>query len=179
MRKGHIVATITLLAIAAPAAAQMQQGEARQTCPATPASVPAELAGWAAAQPLAAARDPQGLPAAALTPGKAVDLTLGQTSGLAYAMRPERPGDPVSHGGMAQLKVAKAGHYRVAIDSAAWLDLVAGGKGLESVAHSHGPACSGIRKMVDFRLEPGDYVLQIAGNGSARVRVMVMELPVA
>ena len=68
---------------------------------------------------------------------------------------------------------------RVAIDSAAWLDVVADGKSLEAVAHGHGPDCSGVRKMVDFTLAPGTYLLQIVGNGTAKLRVLVTHTPAA
>jgi hypothetical protein len=50
---------------------------------------------------------------------------------------------------------------------------------LTSIAHGHGPDCSGIRKMVDFRLEAGSYVLQIVGNGAPTVRVLVASVPAA
>lgn len=36
---------------------------------------------------------------------------------------------------------------------------------------------SGIRKIVDFRLEPGVYTLQIVGNAAPLLRVLVTGLP--
>ncbi len=146
-------------------------------CSATPVALPAELAPWTAAGPLAAAASVEALGAARLTVGEARDLALGQTGQVQYALRPERPGGSVSHGGMAQFTVARAGIYRVALGNAAWLDVVADGKSLASVAHGHGPDCSGIRKMVDFQLAPGDYVLQVAGSGTPEVRVLVANVP--
>jgi len=164
------------LAAAAPAGVA---ATAAPACPATPAPLPAALAPWTAPAPLAAATDVAGLAAATLPLGAAKDLALGRTPAVRYALRPERPGGSVSHGGMARFVVAQAGVYRVAMDSAAWIDVVADGKSLESVAHGHGPDCSGIRKMVDFRLAPGAYVLQVAGNGTPRVRVLVTSVPAA
>ncbi|WP_084465566.1 hypothetical protein [Sphingobium quisquiliarum] len=47
----------------------------------------------------------------------------------------------------------------------------------ESVAHGHGPNCSGIRKMVDYSLHPGRYTLQIAANSEERLTLLVTPSP--
>ena len=65
----------------------------------------------------------------------------------------------------------------MALGSGAWVDIVKDGKAIESVAHGHGPDCSGIRKMVDFPLEPGNYVLEIAANGQSQLPLLVAHLP--
>ncbi len=163
-----ILFPLLLLAAADPAIAP--------TCAAI-APPPAELAGWKETQPLAAATSAQGLSAAMLTAGKSLELALRQTNEVTYTLAPQRAPAATSHGGMVQFKVTAAGTYRIAIDSAAWIDVVAGGTGLTSVGHGHGPDCSGIRKMVDFKLAPGSYVLQIAGNATPKVHVMLVRLP--
>lgn len=168
-----------VLALAAAEPAPSMAAAAPATCPATPVALPTELASWPSPKPLAAATTAAGLGAAMLTLGQAVDLSLRPTPDVSYALRPERPGGSVSHGGMAQIRVEKAGTYRVAISSAAWLDVLGDSKSLTSIAHGHGPDCSGIRKMVDFRLEAGSYVLQIVGNGAPTVRVLVASVPAA
>lgn len=166
-----VAATIGVM----PAAAQRQQAEAQ--CPADAAPLPAELSGWATRTPLTAAVNTGELARSTLTPGKAVDLALKPTPQVSYVLRPENPGGSVSNGGMAGFTVDRAGVYRVAIGTAAWIDVVHEGKAAMSVGHGHGPACSGIRKMVDFKLEPGSYVLEIAGNGSPVISVLVTPLP--
>jgi len=150
---------------------------AAPTCPAEAVPLPAGLAGWASKIRLTAATDAVGLSAATLTPGKAVDLALSPTPQVKYTLRPERPGGSVSSGGMVAFTVPSAGTYRVALGSAAWIDVVRDGTSLASAAHGQGPACSGIRKMVDFALQPGGYVLQIVGNGTPTAPVMVARLP--
>nr|WP_179220809.1 hypothetical protein [Sphingomonas laterariae] len=47
----------------------------------------------------------------------------------------------------------------------------------QQIATAHGPACSGVRKMVDFRLKAGRHVLQIAGSASPAIALMVTRLP--
>ncbi len=96
---------------------------------------------------------------------------------ISYAAAMKHPGAPGSFGGNLAFLVASAGRYRVALGSGAWIDVVQGAAVQTSVAHDHGPACSGIRKMVDFDLAPGAYVLQIAGNDTATLPVMVAKLP--
>jgi hypothetical protein len=146
-------------------------------CPATPAPLPAALAGWSSRTPLAAAAEPAKIDAATLVPGQAVDATLVSTADVHYAQRPEKPGGSVSYGGMFGFTVTDKGLYRVALGSGAWIDMLQDGKPLPSAAHGHGPDCSGIRKMVDFTLEPGRYVLQIAANGSRALPILLTRLP--
>lgn len=112
-----------------------------------------------------------------LAPGKAVSLTLLPTPKVTYPLRPEKPGGTVSFGGLLRFTVAEEGIWRVALSSGAWVDVVKDGKAATSVAHGRGPDCSGIRKMVDYRLAPGTYTLQVAANGSDSMTLMVARQP--
>jgi hypothetical protein len=144
------------------------------TCTA-PGPMPAQWSAWA--HPVR--REAAGaLPAAPLAIGEAVDARLLHTPAVTYPLRPEKPGGSVSYGGLLQLVVTTPGTYRVALGSPAWIDLVSsGGTAVVSTAHGHGPTCTGIRKMVDFALDPGTYVLQISANGSDQSEVMVIRQP--
>lgn len=151
--------------------------EAAPACPRDAEPLPAALSGWTERKPLAAAKDEASLGDAVLAPGAAADLALADTPAVRYVVRPSHPGGSASHGGMLAFSVDSPGTYRVAIGSGAWIDVVKGKAALESTAHGHGPKCSGMRKMVDFSLRPGAYVLQVAGNGDARLPVMIAKLP--
>jgi hypothetical protein len=166
---------IFLLAACAVASPSM----ARQTtdCPAGVVAPPAELADWSSREPATSATDPGALETATLVVGDAVDLALHPTPSVRYALSPERPGEPASHGGLATFVVDRAGVYRVALGAGAWVDVVRDGHALASVNHGHGPACSGIRKMVDFELTPGAYGLQVAGSATPAIAVVVARLP--
>ncbi|MFC0684566.1 homogentisate 1,2-dioxygenase [Novosphingobium clariflavum] len=148
-------------------------------CPAVPAPLPGELAAWNRRVPLAAAQDPAA--AALLAPGVAIDAALIPSPQVRYALAPKKPGASASFGGLYRFSVATAGHYRVALGAAAWIDVIpapaASAASLPSIAHGHGPDCSGIRKMVDFALEPGDYLLQIAASPDATLPLLVTPLP--
>jgi hypothetical protein len=170
-----IRAFVACAMLATPVIAQ-EMPSAPVVCPRDAEPLPQALSAWADRKPLTAATGEASLGKAILTPGIAVDLALADTPAVAYIVRPSHPGGSVSHGGMLAFAIDSAGIYRVAIGSGSWIDLVKDTALLESVGHGHGPNCSGIRKMVDFALQPGAYVLQIAGNGDAHIPVLIAKI---
>ncbi len=172
----RMVAVALLTMLAQPATGQeaaTAMGRPAPVCPRDAEPLPPALAGWNDRRPLAAARDEASLGRAVLAPGIAVDVALVDTAAVHYVARPSHPGDPGSHGGMLTFTVDSPGRYRVAAGSGAWLDVVSGTAALESAGHGHGPNCSGIRKIVDFDLTSGAYVLQISGSADRRITVMI------
>jgi hypothetical protein len=166
---------LSLAALALPAVAHAEPAPATQ-CGKSQAPTGA-LAPWTAPEPLKAAGEAAQLPQAALAAGQAVRLTLLRTSDIRYPLRPEKPGGSVSYGGLIGLTITEPGTFRVALDSAAWIDMVKDGEAIASTRHGHGPDCTGIRKMVDFPLQPGSYTLQIAANGAPELHLLVARLP--
>lgn len=144
---------------------------------ANPAALPPEFRAWAQPAPIDAAGDAKGLAKAEIHVGQAVRATLRATSGIHYIAPPEKPGDPASHGGLFSFSIKEAGTYRVALGSGAWVDVLSGKTAIQSTGHGHGPECSGIRKMVDFPLKPGRYMLQIAGGGDAILPLLIARAP--
>jgi hypothetical protein len=137
----------------------------------TVAPPPPELRGWAQPRAIDASAE------AVLTPGVAVRAKLVPQSTLRFAVKPEKPGDAASHGGIFRFVTTQPGRYRVALGSGAWIDVVDGGRSVASVGHGHGPACSGIRKMVDFNLPAGTHIVQITGSRAEILTMMVARLP--
>lgn len=78
-----------------------------------------------------------------------------------------------TYGGYFPLTVSKAGRYRVAVSERAWIDLVQRGERLKSADHAHGPACSGIAKVVAYDLKPGRYWLQLSDAKAKSIGLMV------
>ncbi len=72
------------------------------------------------------------------------------------------------------IEIATAGTYGFALDQAAWVDLGRDGRVLRSASHGHGPQSSGIRKIVDFALEPGRYRITLGRTQTASVRLLVI-----
>lgn len=173
-RHAHLLPALAAAIASGPALAQMEHGQSQ--C-AAPAELPAPLASWRNPAALQASADRKRAMRAVLTPGQAVTMALLRTPDLSYSVRPAKPGGTVSYGGLASFTVRQAGTWRVALGAGAWVDVVKDGKAVTSIAHGHGPDCSGIRKMVDYALEPGRYTLQIAANGEESLTLLVTRLP--
>jgi hypothetical protein len=80
-----------------------------------------------------------------------------------------------TYGGYFALTVPTAGTYRFALSDGAWIDVVRQGARLHSMAHEHGPDCSGIRKIVAFQLEAGRSYVQLSEAKAATIAVMVVK----
>lgn len=170
MMLGVLVAGLVLAGPMAPASAAPAA-----SCPAKP-DLPPELSGWARNSSnktiygYGDARAADWPPLAAARTG----LALHRYESLRYWIAPEREPDPFKFGGMVPIVVKKPGRLTVALDEGAWIDLVRDGKVVKSVSHGHGPACSGIRKMVDFDVTEGRYLLQIVNAPNASIRAMAV-----
>lgn len=132
------------------------------------------LAPWT--NPTAAKAGREATNAPLLSAGKAASITLQPTPDVHYALRPEKPGGSVSYGGLLTLDVAQAGTYRIALSTAAWIDVVGKEGALRSIAHGHGPDCTGIRKMVDYVAPAGRYTVQISANGAPQITVLAVPM---
>jgi hypothetical protein len=110
-------------------------------------------------------------PAPVLRLGTPSDVVARPASRVKWAVPAGRPGP----GAALRLSIARAGVYQVGLSNGAWIDLIARGKALASAAHGHGPLCTGLRKIVDFRLARGTYTLQLAAMPEATTRVMVVK----
>lgn len=144
-------------------------------CPADPV-LPPELADWGRTVPgetFYAYGEPREAGFPTLGPAR-TELPLHKFESLRYWIAPERKPDPFKYGGLVPIEVKKAGRLVVALDAGAWIDLVRDAKFVASATHGHGPACSGIRKMVEFDVTPGRYVLQISSAPAASIRAMAL-----
>jgi hypothetical protein len=106
--------------------------------------------------------------------GKGTGLMLHPVEDWIYSPAPGRAPKPGTFGGVYQFNVTTAGTYRIALDVGAWIDVVHDGKIIDSVTHTEGTRCSGIRKIVDFSLAPGRYTLQLSGAKDAPMRVLIV-----
>lgn len=140
-------------------------------------ALPDDLRAWASPTHFEAAGTVSALDHAVLPPGQAVLVALRPTPDVSYALRPDEPGGTVSSGGMVAFDVPKAGTYRVMLSARAWLDIVRDGAAIGSTHHEHGPACSGIGKMVDFPLPAGRSVIQLSGSSQPEIEIMVVPAP--
>jgi hypothetical protein len=122
---------------------------------------------------LAAGKD--GPSAPAITPNhldRAILLPAGQVD---FPMVPGRM-SPVesTYGGVYALTVPVPGKYRVALDSAFWIDIAAQGKLVPASDYEGQHDCAAPRKVVEFALDgKGPWMLQLSGASQAAVRITV------
>jgi hypothetical protein len=162
-----------VFALSAPAIAQEMQAPPKCASVAAP---PPALSGWSSKQDLAAAAKEDSVASAALTVNHAAAVALHPTREVNFITQPDKPGGSVAHGGLLGVSIASAGTYQINLSSGAWIDLVRDGKSVLSTAHAPGPACTGIRKTVQFPLQQGRYVLQISANADPAIDVMVSQV---
>ncbi|HYD11780.1 MAG TPA: hypothetical protein VEC11_02925 [Allosphingosinicella sp.] len=126
---------------------------------------------------LAAAQPASPPPAAACAaPDAALPADLATWRTPADAGATVAPGQAVTLAPTAPLTlvVAEAGTYGVAIDQDAWIDLSQNGAALPPIARGHGPACSTIRKIVQFALQPGRYTITLSRTQAPTIRLLVV-----
>lgn len=173
LRKMPILAVA--LAGALSAVAQPVPAQNADSCTAVDdTALPPEFAGWNKVPTPVAAAASADAKAPALEIGTPAAITLLPDGAVRFATPPEqvrsRPG---GHSGIVSVRIPAAGKWRVSAGSPVWIDLAGPGGRAVSTAHGHGPACSSIRKFVDFDLQPGDYVLQLSGNPGADLRLLL------
>ena len=156
-----------LILTAAPALAQ---APADPSCANVRVALPAELANWSEQTPVSAGT--KAGEGATLEVGHAALVSLHPAKHLDFA----KGAASQANGGTLALAVAKPGTYRVALGDAVWVDLVSDGKPIASKAHTHGPRCSGVRKIVDFALVPGNYTIQLTRSRVDTVALLVVRV---
>lgn len=163
-----------LLAFLPLTAAAAQDPAIDPSCANVRVALPAEFAGWSDQTPVSAGVKPgQG---ATIAVGKATNISLHPAKHLALNPAPEKAAAFDSNGGTLAVSIATAGTYRLALGGAARVDLVQDGKAVASSAHDHGSKCTGVRKMVDFKLTPGTYAIQLSGSATPSLSLMLIKL---
>jgi len=161
-----VLSWVLVVAVPLPALAGTVPQAAVADCSAAPALPPA-LAAWSSPHPaIVAATDGKAAPL--VSPGTAVDAKLISTP----RMKPDGS-RTTGFGGFLAFETTSAGTWRVALGGRAWVDVIAAGQSAISVAHGHGPQCSGIAKYVDFALPAGRYLIQLSGSPVSAMGVMI------
>lgn len=171
MRFAALLVATPLTFWALPAVAK----EPAAQCPSEP-QIPAELSDWAQVSSAKTMSEYSEAGFANWMPltARRTGLALHPSDDLAFWATPERALAFDAFGGSIPVEVARAGRLTIALDQAAWIDLVRDGQVVKSVGHGHGPDCSGIRKMVHFDVTPGRYLLQIVNAPERSIRAMAV-----
>jgi hypothetical protein len=74
-----------------------------------------------------------------------------------------------------RVKIRKDGIFGIALDQDGWIDVAPDrGKALHMVSENRGPRCSGIRKIVRFRLRAGEYRVTVNRLKASQARLMLV-----
>ncbi len=169
----------TALALAAPFGASAQEGRDRApdvVC-IQAGTLPPDLAPFDERTPLDATPGEYDLAVAQLTVGHAVDATLKPIADVDFVIDPERWPEPETYAGMFSFDAPAAGTYKVALSAGIWVDVIEGDDLVGSTAFGGAPACTSVRKLVEFPLQQGVHVLQLSGSPTPDVAVMVSYKP--
>lgn len=162
------------LALALPACTgRAAEPDRAQTCTAVVAPPP-EFSGWVSSRALTSVAAQARLASATFDTGVAIDLRLHPDGQVTYISLPKGAGEAGSYGGLAQLHVEHAGIYKVGIGDFAWIDLTRDFKPMPTLSFGHGPECTGIKKVVIYGLEAGDYAFEVSGEKAPSLRVIVV-----
>lgn len=118
--------------------------------------------------------------APAIVPNRLYQLRLAPQDQVTFVVNPARKAPAAgAFGGLARLKIAAAGAYRIAIDLPVWIDVVSSG-GLVSAKDFEGqPNCSAPHKIVEFDLSGEQpFILQFSGGTSENILLTVTASPV-
>lgn len=132
------------------------------------------------------AGQPQTLPAGrtvaaapALLPDRLYELELSAQPEVTFAAPPGKKWPTeASYAGLATLTLGTAGVYRIALDQAAWVDVVAKGTPLRSRDFQGRRGCSAPHKIVEFVLPAGTpLTIQFSGGVVPALKVAVSRFP--
>jgi hypothetical protein len=155
--------------------AQAAMPMAAATPCAAPIPLPAAWASFADGTPVTAAASAAAADAATLPLGRGAKATLLPAAALTLAAPLTKAMAANAHGGLFAFTVPVAGRYRVGLSRGVWIDVVANGATLPSAAHAHGPDCTMLRKIVEWDLKPGRYLLQVAGDADPTLSLGVFK----
>lgn len=163
-----------ILSLATPFAAAAQTHEGHEACAAMNQAVPA---GWTDRLALTAAAADGAAGAAVLRLGQSAAARLKPAAEVTYPVALKRAAAEPAYGGLFELNIPTAGTYRLSLSEPAWVEVAEAGVLVVSSAHAHGPACSTLRKMVDFPLKAGRHVVEIAGSPNPEMVLMAAPAP--
>jgi hypothetical protein len=120
-----------------------------------------------------------GAAAPVVAPDRLYRITLLPTNQVAFPVTPGKSGSPVgTYGGVLSLSLPAAGKYRIAIDQALWVDIVADGKLLAPSDYEGLHDCNAPRKIVVFTLDVKQQLkLQLSDAPQSTVVLSVTQAP--
>jgi hypothetical protein len=106
---------------------------------------------------------------------QAYAVTLSNQREVTFARKPAKATvADGSYAGLLRIVAPRSKTIRVAATEAAWLDVIADGKLIESTRHAGSPNCKALRKVVEFSVAPNrPVVIQVSGSTEAQIKLAV------
>jgi hypothetical protein len=126
---------------------------------------------------LTAGKDSKSAPV--VVPNRLYALRLLPQDQVAFAAAPGRKmATPPAYAGLATLKIAAPGSYRIAVDLPFWIDVVSNGALLQPTDFQGQHSCSAPHKIVEFELAGAQpFVLQFSNAVKDSVLITVTRTP--
>jgi hypothetical protein len=126
---------------------------------------------------LSAGKDASSAPS--LSADRFYELQLLPQTDVTFDVEPGRnTAKDGSYAGLAELRLAEPGNYRVAVDAPLWIDVAGDGKLATATDFQGQQSCDGPHKIVEFELTGARrFLLQISGSAKAAVRLTVTRAP--
>ena len=132
-----------------------------------------------AAAPTAVASGRDAKSAPLIVPNRLYKLTLAAQDHVAFSTPPAKQAASASAlAGLATLKIAAPGSYRIAVDMPVWIDVVAGGMLIAAKDFEGQHNCAAPHKIVEFDLAGAKpFVLQFSNGASESILLTVTASP--
>ncbi len=167
-----------LLLVALPGAPAAAQHAPVACVSVSDSNLPEALAAWskpptpARAAPAAGAAQPE------LVPDQPLDLQLRPAAEVTL---PNPPGQvrkaDNAHAGLVSVRIPAEGRWRIAASAPVWIDVIGPAGPVASTAHGRMAPCTSLRKVVEFPLPAGTWLVQLSGNPGPDLRLMLSRAP--
>lgn len=126
-----------------------------------------------AGHPSAATTGTTAAAAPQLAPDRLYELQLNPVAQVQFAAPPGKSkGGNGPNAGLTRVRVPTAGLWRIALDQAAWIDVVANGQPIASVDYQGQSGCHAPHKIVQFELPANqELVIQLSGTPEAQLHL--------
>lgn len=165
--------------LARPAIAQVAPHAAPACAEVSDSRLPADFAGWASTASQLKASAGGAADMVPLLPGdRPAEVRLLPAASVALPVAPGQARAPdKAHAGLVRIAIPQTGTWRLAASTPVWIDVVSGRTPVASSGHGRMAPCTSLRKVVEFPLDAGDYVVQLSGNPGPDLRLLLTRKP--
>lgn len=141
-------------------------------------NLPEAFAAWARPPAAAEAATSTTGPRPELVPDQPLALRLKPADAVTFANPPGqlRKADG-AHSGLLSVRVPAEGNWRIAASGPVWIDLIGPAGPVAATGHGRMAPCTSIRKVVEFPLPAGTWLVQVNGNPGPDLRLMLSRAP--